>query len=170
MKRTTRILVFASVLVLAFAAIIVPGVAADDIVDFIGKEEQLTCERQPTCDEQPVCYERPVPRPFSSLQNSGVYHDDHIDGERLETRFDVAPALRGGATIPRLQPATISTQNAQLQISATNTAAEIEPEPISEFIPPPNTGRDTYLRWGALGGVLLLTALLPVLRKKVRQR
>ena len=171
MKKSTRILSFTLMLTLAFLAIAGTGIAADDIQDFIGKEEQLACNEWPVCDEQLICNERPIPLPArGSLSYNGRARDEYyIEGNRLETRFDLAPALQGGATTSRLQSATQSMWPvAQEQISATQETAE-KIEPISDFIPPPNTGRDSYFVWGVLGVVILLGAALPGLRKKARR-
>ena len=175
MKRTAKILTFTLTLALVTAAmIVVPGVAADDIQDFIGKAEQLAYDEQAKEVEPPISGEQPSFRPavgrIQGYSSVGGYVD-YLEGERLETRFDVAPALQGGGTIPRLQVASISTQPVQEENSqAQHTAEEIEPVPISEFIPPPNTGRDSYLIWGVLGGAILLGGALPALRKRARRR
>lgn len=170
MKSKARIFVFALVLALVFVAVIVPGVAADDVIDFIGKEERQARERQADNTERPICNERPQPRTATDgvLRSYGGRVDNsHVNGGRLETRFEVAPALQGSGANPYFQAATHSTLSASEHPSI--APGTVEPEPISEWIPPPNTGRGNYLRWAALGGLILLVGLLPVMRTKARR-
>jgi len=160
---------FTLALVLTFAAIAAPGIAADDIQDFIGEAERQACDERARSGEQPPCNEPTPFRPISGLQsyNSIDHYQPALEGERLETRFDLAPALHGGATIPRLQPGIQNVQTAQEEISATqHPPDEAEPEPVSDFIPPPNTGRTNFFIWGTLSGIVLLGTALPVLRKR----
>ena len=169
MKAFKRILMFVVPLVLVFSAVAITGIAADDIQDFIGKDERQRIEEQMHCDQQPICNERPAPRQVNSLQsyNGADHRNDHIAGERLETRFDLAPALQGGTTTSRLQVGHVSTDTGE-QTNETQDATQ-EIEPITDHIPPPNTGRDTYFIRGALGVVTLLGGLL-VSRKRVQRR
>jgi len=157
---------FTLMFALALVAIVVPGVAADDIMDFIGKSEQPTCE-QWTSGEQ--SFSRSTTGSLESY-SSGSHRENRVEGARLETRFDLAPALHGGTNNLRLQPGIHGTQQVAYEQAseAQDAPQEIEPVLISEHIPPPHTGREAYLRWGALGGLILLCGLLPVLRKKVR--
>ena len=169
MKAYKKILVFALALVLIFTVIAVPGIAADDIQDFIGKSEQQRIEEEMNNARQPTPNERPTTRP--AYYSSSAIHDDYIAGERLETRFDLAPALQGGGT-PRLQ--TVQTTHAH-EHEHEEECEECEPinqeiEPISDFVPPPNTGRDRYFIWGALGLTALLSGLLLTLFKRVARR
>ena len=169
MKKTARILVFSLTLALAIAAVIVPGAAADDVCDFIGKDALLASDEPPVPNEMPE--KTPVPRPsVGSLQSYNIEtdHESRTGGQRLETKFEVAPALRGDATTHGLQPATQSTRPATQPISTAQDANQ-EPEPISEFIPPPNTGRSNYFAWGALSGAILLAALFVPWSKKAYQ-
>ena len=163
MKAFKRILVFVFALVLVFSVIAVGGIAADDIQDFVCKAEREKLEAQRQDAQQST--ELPVPiTAFNSQSHHGAAHSSHIAGDRLETRFDLAPALQGRSNASsRLQVGQITTvaAAAQEQPHQIETVAhEVEHEPTFEHIPPPNTGRGTYLIWGVLG----LTALSVGLR------
>ena len=166
MKVYKRILMFALALVLIFSVIAVPGIAADDIQDFIGKHEQQRIEEELSSAQPPTPNERPTTRPAAYSISA---YNGYIEGARLETRFDLAPALQGGGT-PRLQ--TIQTTHSH---EHEEDCEECEPihqeiEPISDFVPPPNTGRDSYFIWGAFGVATLSGGLLLKLRKKATRR
>ena len=171
MKAFKRIAVSVFVLVLIFSAITVPGIAADDIQDFIGKHEQQRIEEELNNTQPPPSNERPATRPaYYTFQSSSSseHRGDYIEGERLETRFDLAPALQGGG-IPRLQ--TVQTTQAPEE----EECEECEPitqeiEPISDFVPPPNTGRESYFIGGAFGAAALFGGMLLTLRKRAARR
>ena len=170
MKAFKKLLMFALALVLVLSAIVITSIAADDVRDFIGKDEQQKIDEQSKNPPQ-AGNERPQPRPaYSTLRYDGTAdHGDHIAGERLETRFDLAPALHGGARGLRLQTVqTAQTTEEEEQYQEIEPITE-EIEPISGHIPPPNTGRDTFFIWGAFGSVALLGGLTLSLRKRSRR-
>ena len=167
MKACKKILVFVAALVLIFSAIAVPGIAADDIQDFIGKHEQQRIEEELGNAKQPADNEQPTPRPVYSVQSysSSAHWDGYIAGERLETNFDLAPALRGGSTTPRLRTVQTTQPTGEEQYEQIEPITQ-EIEPISDFVPPPNTGRDSYFIWWAFGLAALSGGTLLALRKK----
>jgi len=168
MKVLKRILMFVFALVLVFSVIAVGGTAADDIQDFIGRAERQELEAQRQIAQHPTELSVPI-TVHNSQSHDSTANSSHIAGDRLETRFDLAPALHGGSGTSGLQVGQISTAAAATEQANQTESAAAEIDPISLHIPPPNTGHDAYLIWVTLSVAALLGGTLASRKRRFRR-